>query len=333
MRSCARPRPVLGLRRAPGEPAPSLSQFMSFARDGNPFFHTIFICNFKWSRLASAQRSFQAGFAGARMRRNIGVFRRRCGLHFIGLGRKAKVTMRAAGIVIAALCISVAAISSCQSQEWEWLNDSRVVIVVKDTKVALPSQGSALRDIKFDLSNSKDLKWVIGSPIEARQFFRTSGRILISIPNVPERGDLFLGRFNRTEFQSLKFSIEIGEGSQGNCRAWERAYNQYRTQFDAAPSPADGDGWAEFVSGGSPKTWIYLRIRGALDEPKYFDSFSCGDFGFCSATACIGSDKAFTYQFHRDRQRRENWNALVQKALEVMKFTLIDIDTGGSKSP
>jgi hypothetical protein len=39
-------------------------QFMSFARDGNPFFHTIFICNFKWSRLASAQRSFQAGFAG-----------------------------------------------------------------------------------------------------------------------------------------------------------------------------------------------------------------------------------------------------------------------------
>ena len=144
---------------------------------------------------------------------------------------------------------------------------------------------------------------------------------------------MFLGRFNRTEFQSLNFSIQIGEGSQGNCRAWEQTYNQYRAQFDAAPAPIDGGGWAEFIIERSPKTWVYLRVRGALDGPKYFDSFSCGYFGSCSASVCIGSDKAFTYQFDRDRQRRENWNALVQKAREVLKFTLPDTGIGGSKIP
>ena len=89
-------------------------------------------------------------------------------VHCGALVRKVQATVRAARIAVAALCISVAAISSSQSQEWERLADSRVIIVVKGTNVALPSQGYELRDINF--SNSKDLKW---GGIAARGFNAT----------------------------------------------------------------------------------------------------------------------------------------------------------------
>jgi hypothetical protein len=233
--------------------------------------------------------------------------------------------------VILTLCmalfgIGTAACNAANSQEWKRLADGRIVLDIKGTAVALPSKGSALRDIKFDLVGSKDLRWAIGSPAEARQFFETSERVSISVPNVYNRDDLFLGRFDRKEFQSLNFSIQIGEGSQGNCRAWERIYDQYQAQFKAAPLPTDDGGWAEFIIDKSPKSWIYVRVRDSFNDWKYLDSFSCDAFGFCSTTTCIGADKAFIYQFHRDIQKREDWAATVKRARDVAKLILIDMN-------
>jgi len=101
----------------------------------------------------------------------MGGIDRRKAVHCEGLARKIQATVRAARIAVAALCISFATTSSSQAQECERLADGRAIIVVKGTNVALPSQASELHGIKFDLSNSKDLKWAIGSSIEARQFF------------------------------------------------------------------------------------------------------------------------------------------------------------------
>jgi hypothetical protein len=220
--------------------------------------------------------------------------------------------------------VVVAAIAPAKSQEWPRLADGRVVVDVKGTAVALPSTGPDLRDIRFNLSYAMNLKWVIESPFDAREVFKASEQVHISIPNVWDRAGSFLGRFPRIELQQVNFSIEIGGKSQGNCRAWERSYDRFRAQLEAGMSSVDSDGWAEFEVGKSPKQWTYLRVRDASAAPRNLDNFNCDWSGTCSASVCIGSDKAFGYQFNRKVHGRESWNALVQKARDVLQWTLID---------
>ena len=75
-------------------------------------------------------------------------------------------------------------------------------IEIKNVKLALPVTG-ALHDITFSLLDvfakhgSMSFKDVVEKPDEARARLREAKSVLVSIPNISDRKDLFLGKFER----------------------------------------------------------------------------------------------------------------------------------------
>jgi hypothetical protein len=222
--------------------------------------------------------------------------------------------------------LTIAIVQPVQAQEWQRLPDGRVVIEVKGVHLAMPTAGSELGDIHFCVSSTKymDLKHVIEFPDQAREYFERNNIRWVEIPNLAQRDGLFLGRFNRSSYRSLNFSVSVGEGAQNNCRAWERLRDRYRERAIAEHMPIDSNGWAEFVNLRSPASWNYVRAQDRTGLPKHFDSFNCNSFNLCTATSCVGSNAAFTYQFNRDVRKRDDWDGVIQNAADVFRFIFLN---------
>lgn len=212
------------------------------------------------------------------------------------------------------------------AQDWERLPDGQVLIDIKGARVALPTVGSDLDDIRLgpaDFRYSMTLGKVIAAPAEARRLFAQEKQVFVTIPNLPDRPGLFLGRFDRNAYgPHMTFSLGIGVGVQNNCRAWEQIFDRYRARFVAEQRSPDAAGWMEHIDDRSPGQWMYVRAEDDPSLPKHFTSFSCGYFGQCTATSCIGEDRAFTYQF--SRKWGPAWADAVRKAADVFRLVVVD---------
>jgi hypothetical protein len=238
-----------------------------------------------------------------------------------------EISVRKGGII--GLVIAAVVAGPVRADSWTQLPNGRVAIEINKVKLAFPTTGSEVDDIKFNNVNKAKppyylrLKDVIASPEIARQFF--AGKLIsVSVPNLSQRDGLFLGRFSRAEFDRINFAIVVGPNAQGNCEAWARIYDKYRVRMKADISPIQPDAWVEFVQGKSPKSWTYVRQSDRPGWPKYFDSFSCGFSDSCSASSCVGSHASFIYQFNRRVHTRETWESVAQNAKKIFDYFFID---------
>ena len=80
------------------------------------------------------------------------------------------------------------------------------------------------------------------------------------------------------------------------------------------------DGWAEFISERAPRDYTYVKAARASSLPDHFDSIRCNYHTSCKASACVRPNVAFTYRFDRGLHPRAEWNDIVARAGEVMRY-------------
>lgn len=217
--------------------------------------------------------------------------------------------------------------SPALAAEWPRLPDGRAQIEIKNVKLALPT-GGVLHDITFSLldvfgkSGSMSFKAVIEKPDEARARLREAKSVLVSIPNITDRSDLFLGKFERGAPMPDAFSVEFGEVLDVNCLAEAEDLNRLKTRINNGEAKAGDDGWTKFRSETTPRTWTYLKKTHSEGLPEHFDSIRCNYYKACSATSCVNPNVTFTYRFDRHVNKRSEWNAVIARAAEVMRFVL-----------
>lgn len=240
-------------------------------------------------------------------------------------------------IVIRMLLVFLFAGSAPQRGAWatDWpkLPDGRVVVDIKGVHLALPEKGGDLRIVKFsadgrDMAGSNGQGWeltlerVLQSPDEARGLFSRSGMVHVSISNVTDRSDLWLNKFNRWEFRSLRIGLSIGApAALANCEAWESDFRQLRASLIASDSRIAGDGWAEFVRGRSPIPRIYVQVQSAA----FISDLTCNALGSCYAPKCLSPDVGLSYVFNEEVHDRTTWIAFNAKIADVLRFVLLDL--------
>ncbi|WGD50473.1 hypothetical protein QA641_33515 [Bradyrhizobium sp. CB1650] len=231
------------------------------------------------------------------------------------------------------LVAALAGQSSASAGDWQRLSDGRVVIDIKGVRLALPEKGSDLRLIKFGSEEREmaqfgghaweiTLERVLESPDEVRDLFSRSGMIHVHIPNVTDRSDLWLTKFNRWELRTLQIGIFIGAtAAVANCEEWETDFSRLRASLGANDPRVATDGWAEFVRGRSPVSRIYLQVQ----SPAFISGLTCDALRSCYAPKCLSSDVGFSYQFNENVHGRTTWTAFNAKATDVLKLVLIDL--------
>lgn len=219
--------------------------------------------------------------------------------------------------------------SFAHAADWPRLPDGRAEIEIKNVKLALPVTG-VLHNITFSLLDvfakpgEMSFKDVVKKPDESRARLRDAKSVLVSIPNISDRKDLFLGKFERGAPTPDAFSVEIGEVLDVNCLAEAEDLNRLRTKINNGEVKPGEDGWAEFSSETTLRTWTYLRAKRGEGLPEHFDSIRCNYHEACSATACVKPNVAFVYRFNRDILKRDQWNAVIARAAEVMRYLFVN---------
>jgi hypothetical protein len=232
--------------------------------------------------------------------------------------------VRSAALALTLLLISVPAMA----ESWPRLLDGRAEIEIKNVKLALPVTG-VLHDITFSLldvfarSGSMSFKDVIENPDETRARLREAKSVLVSIPNISDRSDLFLGKFERSASMPDAFSVEIGEALDVNCLGEAQELNQLRKKINTGEAKPGEDGWVEFRSETTPRTWTYLKAKRSEGLPEHFDSIRCNYHTACQAMSCVKPNVAFIYRFNREILKREQWNAMISQAADVMRFFIV----------
>lgn len=235
------------------------------------------------------------------------------------------VIKRASLIALAAAIFSTAG----NAADWPCLPDGRAEIEIKKVKLALPVTG-VLHDITFSLLDvfakpgGMSFKDVVEKPDEARARLRDAKSVLVSIPNISDRKDLFLGKFERGAPMPDAFSVEIGEALDVNCLGEAEDLNRLRTKINSGEVKPGEDGWAEFRGEAAPRTWTYLRVKRGEGLPEHFDSIRCNYHTACQATSCVKPNTAFTYRFNRESLKRDQWNAVIARAAEVMRYLFVN---------
>jgi hypothetical protein len=234
------------------------------------------------------------------------------------------VIKRALILTIAMIIFSARAAAA----DWPRLPDGRAQIEIKDVKLALPVTG-ALHGITFSLLDafgkpgSMSFKDVVEKPDEARARLRDAKSVLVSIPNISDRKDLFLGKFERGAPMPDAFSVEIGEVLDVNCLAEAEDLNRLRAKIGSGEAKPGEDGWVEFRSEKAPRTYTYFRKNHGEGLPEHFDSIRCNYHTACMATSCVKPNVAFVYRFNRDVLKRDQWHAMIARAAEVMRYLFV----------
>jgi hypothetical protein len=226
---------------------------------------------------------------------------------------------------IVILCNPVAARAATDG--WSQLADGRVLIKIKDGQLALPSAGSDINLVSFTDRQSGMrllLKDIISAPVDARSFFSNAKTIIVNIPDVLDRSDLFLHRFNRSDFQSFDADFVFGEGAQGNCKAWEQNFSELKSDAAKGGYSAAIDGWTEFSNGSHPTVAAYVRVGESGGEQKFVGALSCDATGMCHVSRCIGRGIGVYYQFSKKVFDRGKWDLINDRARDLIDFVLIE---------
>jgi hypothetical protein len=220
-----------------------------------------------------------------------------------------------------AFCFSAFLIDSCLAapDDWERLPDGRVVIQVKDVRLALPSEGEDLKFITFlDIPHRKEmtLNRVIVAPDDARKMFNEARLINVLTDNGMDRKGLWLGKFDRSELRAVSMGIAIGAGAIGNCDAWEREFASLKAKLAPNDPRIGGDGLAEFPL----VSRVYVQTR----EQSIFSGISCDTLNFCYVSKCLGNEVGLTFNFPEKSYGRSSWEELTAKLHDVLSFVLVN---------
>lgn len=206
---------------------------------------------------------------------------------------------------------------------WEKLSNGQVGIDVKGVHFAFPSEGSDVELITFSSRSKKlTLQQVIASPVEARTVFSQGDPIVVHIPVVTSRNDLWLRRFDRWEFRTLRIDIVVGgRHAVANCDAWEADIQQLKATLKSGDSNVGPDGWAEFARGKSPLSRVYIDTQ----TSAYFPGVICNELKTCYVPKCLSSNVGLSYSFAEAVYGRASWRAFNLKVQNVLKPILIDL--------
>jgi hypothetical protein len=230
-----------------------------------------------------------------------------------------------------ALCAAsiLADSSGACAAPWEKLPDGRVIIQVKDVRLALPADGADTNDVEFSdrhqIKNRMTLRDVIVDPERARKLFSSTNLINVVLPNLIERQGLYLEKFLRSDFRSFEAGLAIGEGALTSCESWATRFARLKASL-APDDPRIGpSGWAKFQESKSPMLLAYVRTPLDVDHLNFFPGISCDYFSICGSNKCVGTDVSVSYRFSGKVIKQENWRNFEVKAYELFKYLLIDL--------
>lgn len=229
---------------------------------------------------------------------------------------------------IIAFCLTVATPCYAADDDWKKLPDGRVVIELKDIRVALPAEGPDTELIRFtdrhQIRNEMTLQEVVQRPADARRLFESTDLIAVSLPNLLERSGLFFKKFPRSEFKSVRTGFAVGKGALGNCQSWAEIFSKLAADLSANDARLSRDGWAEFKLGEHPLQLAY--VRSPYDPEKaYFPGLSCGYFNDCGSSKCLTKSLSVAYGFNSAVIGHRDWLSLDRKVQELLKYIFIDL--------
>ncbi len=224
---------------------------------------------------------------------------------------------------------ALGASSAAFAATWDTLPDGRVVVQVKDVRLALPADGADTDIIEFvdrrQIKNRMTLKEVIVEPELAQKFFSTASLINVIIPNLIERNNLYVGKFLRSDFRSFEAGFTIGEGALTDCESWASRFARLKASLAPDDARIGPSGWAEFQESKSPLILAYVRTPPDVDHQNFFPGISCDYFSTCGSTKCVGTDVSVSYRFSGKAIKQENWRSFELRAYELFKYLLIDL--------
>jgi hypothetical protein len=229
---------------------------------------------------------------------------------------------------IIAFCLTVATPCYAAADDWKKLPDGRAVIELKDIRVALPVEGPDTELIRFtdrhQIRNEMTLREVIQRPADARLLFESTDLIAVSLPNLLERPGLFLGKFPRSEFKSVRTGFAVGKGALGNCQSWAESFTKLAVGLSSNDARIAGGGWAEFKLGKNPPLLAY--VGSPYDSAKaYFPGVFCGSFNDCGSSKCLTKSLSVAYGFNSAMIGQRDWLSLDRKVQELLKYIFIDL--------
>jgi hypothetical protein len=254
-------------------------------------------------------------------------------LPFIGDQVKIPFERRHPRRSLACLALYAATVLSASSAAfagtWDKLPDGRVIIQVKDVRLALPADGADTDIIEFmdrrQIKNRMTLKEVIVEPERAQKLFSTASLINVIIPNLIERKDLYVGKFLRSDFRSFEAGLAIGEGALTNCESWATRFARLKASLASDDARIGPSGWAEFQESKSPLILAYVRTPLDAYHQNFFPGISCDHVSTCGSTKCLGTDVSVSYRFSGKAIEQENWRSFELKVHELFKYLLIDL--------
>jgi hypothetical protein len=213
-------------------------------------------------------------------------------------------------------------------EDWARLPDGRVIIKIKDVRVALPVSGPDTKSITFtdrhNVRNEMTLKEVIGNPIAARQLFESADLVLVSIPISVESPGLFLGKFARSDYERGDVSFAVGAGAAVSCKSWAEDLARLAADVSKDDTQLAHDGWVEFRIGSKPALLAYVRSPHESTN-TFFPGVVCGYFKTCSFSKCLAADLTASYTFPRTIVNQQDWLSLDQKVRDLLKYIFIDL--------
>jgi hypothetical protein len=238
-------------------------------------------------------------------------------------------------IFLAAVVCPCTNARAASPDDWQRLPDGRVVIQLKDVRVALPAAGPDTQTIWFydrhHIRNRMSLKEVIERPAAAKQLFESAKLVSVKLPNFIDRSGLYLGKFPRLEFNSVDAGFAVGQGALAACPDWAQTVSRLSDSLIRNNRTLSPDGWAEFKLTERPIILVY--VRSPRDASKtFFPGISCDPFKYCGSTKCLTPDLAASYSFSSRKIGQPNWLSLDEKMRRLLAYIFIDLKIeGGTK--
>lgn len=232
--------------------------------------------------------------------------------------------------LLVTLCAVTVLGGSASAAPWEKLPDGRLIIPIKGLQFAFPSAGGDLDYVWFSdwsVRHQFMLRRAIEEPKFAQEILAEDENFMVRLSNNVDAKDLFLGRFDRSQFPTLVLGFGIGDKAQGGCDDWERLYSELKNGLALGDSRVGPDGWAEFQEGERPPSFLYVRPALGVDPSNFVAGIQCNAFDVCGSIKCMSTNLSFSFQFNRKVIAQKDWRSFISKLDDVLRFVL----TNGAK--
>jgi hypothetical protein len=232
-------------------------------------------------------------------------------------------------IFLAAVVCLCANARAASPDDWQRLPDGRVVIELKDVRIALPHAGPDTQLITFSghgVGNSMTLQEAIERPAAARRLFQSQSVISVFFTIRSSSQGQFLGRFPRSDLRSVMISVGVGQGVLGGCQSWAETFSRLTNSVTPRDESLASNGWNEFKLSERPPTVAYVRSP-RDSEKAFFPGISCNYFKSCSSTKCLSADVNASFRFNATIIEQRHWLSLDQTVGRLLAYVLIDLGT------